>query len=224
MGALHDGHLSLVRRSLAETDRTVVSVFVNPTQFDDPADLRSYPRDLGADRRALEEAGAHFLLVPSAEEVYPDDYRYRVSESDVSLELEGAHRAGHFDGVLTVVLRLFGMVRPDRAYFGEKDYQQLLLVRGMSEAFGLGVEVVACPTVREADGLAMSSRNQLLDPAERRLAGVWARLLREGPSVEAVRAGLSQRGMRVEYVEERWGRRLGAVVVGGVRLIDNVPL
>ncbi len=224
MGALHEGHLSLVRRSLAETDRTVVSVFVNPTQFNDPEDLDSYPRDLEADRRLLEEVGAHFLVVPSEQEIYRDEYRYRVTESEVSRVLEGAQRPGHFDGVMTVVLRLFGIVRPDRAFFGEKDYQQLLLVGGMGEAFGLDVEVVGCPTVREEDGLAMSSRNRLLNVADRWLASEWARLLREGSSAEAVRAGLADRGIEVEYVEDRWGRRLGAVVIGGVRLIDNVPL
>jgi pantoate--beta-alanine ligase len=222
MGALHEGHLSLARRSGSETDRTIVSIFVNPTQFDDPTDLQSYPRDMEADERAVAEVGADYLFVPDPRDVYPDEYRFRVTETDTSRILEGAHRPGHFDGVLTVVMRLFQMVRPDVAFFGEKDYQQLLLVKEMCRAFSLEIEVVGCPTVREPDGLAMSSRNVRLGEGGRVLAAEWARLLREGPDAATVRRSLEERGIDVEYVEERWGRRLGAVRIDGIRLIDNV--
>jgi pantoate--beta-alanine ligase len=173
MGALHEGHLSLVRRSGSENDRTLVSIFVNPTQFDDPADLARYPRTLDADLAALRAEETDFVLLPRAEDFYRDGFQYRVTESRLSTILEGVHRPGHFDGVLTVVMKLLQVAQPDRAYFGEKDWQQLTLVRGMVEAFFVPVMVVACPTVREADGLALSSRNRNLVPSDRQRAGSW---------------------------------------------------
>jgi pantoate--beta-alanine ligase len=225
MGALHAGHASLVRRAAAENDRAVVSIFVNPTQFDDPKDLEKYPRTLERDLAALGEAGADFVILPDPAQMYPDGYRYRVTEGEESRDLCGAHRPGHFDGVLTVVMKLLNLAQAERAYFGEKDFQQLKLVRGMAEAFFHPTEIVACPTVREADGLAMSSRNALLSEAERRFAARFPRLLAQpGKSAAEVRAELERAGFRVDYVEEKHGRRLAAVHVGAVRLIDNVAL
>ena len=223
MGALHEGHLSLFRRCRDECATVVGSVFVNPTQFDDPGDLERYPRDLGRDLALLEPVGVDALLTPSVSQLYPDDYRYRVSEGELSRTLCGASRPGPFDGVLTVVMKLLNLIRPSRAYFGEKDYQQLLLVQGMARAFFMDVEVVGCPIVRDADGVALSSRNALLDREGRQAAAAFARILREGADAEAVRRALTREGIEVDYVEERMGRRFGAVRVGGVRLIDNVP-
>ena len=224
MGALHAGHMSLVEHSLAENTRTVVSVFVNPTQFNDPTDLRKYPRTLDADVDMLRESGVDYVFVPDKETVYPDDYRYRLSEAEVSTRLCGAHRPGHFDGVLTVVMRLFNIIRPDRAYFGEKDYQQYRLIADMADAFFMGIEIRPCPIVRDGDGLALSSRNTLLTPEGRTLAAAFAAILGEGESSDGVRSQLESRGIEVDYVEEWVGRRLAAVVIDGVRLIDNVPL
>ena len=170
MGALHDGHLSLVRRSRAENDFTLVSIFVNPTQFDDPADLEAYPRTLQNDYALLESEVVDFVWVPKASDLYADGYRYRVIETEQSRELEGAFRPGHFDAVLTVVLKLLQIAGADRAYFGEKDWQQLRLVQGMAEAFFLPTAIVACPTVRETSGLALSSRNQRLSDTDRQKA------------------------------------------------------
>src|SRR5436190_369353 len=167
MGALHEGHVSLIRQSRADNDRTLVSIFVNPTQFDDPRDLASYPRTLAEDLRVLESEDTDFVLVPDAAALYPDGYRYRVIETEQSTTLEGAHRPGHFDAVLTVVLKLLQIASAERAYFGEKDWQQLELVRGMANAFFLQTAIISCPTVRESDGLALSSRNQLLLAADR---------------------------------------------------------
>lgn len=223
MGALHDGHLSLVHRSVAENDRTIVSILVNPTQFDEPGDLEAYPRDLERDESLLAQAGADAVLVPEPEEIYADGYRYRVTETDRSRSLEGAHRPGHFDGVLTVVLKLLHLVRPDRAYFGEKDWQQLALVRGMADALFLDTEIIGCPILREADGLAMSSRNVRLDAGARVRAAEFASVLQAGGSAEQVRSRLEDLGIDVDYVERRDGRLLAAVRIGGVRLIDNVP-
>lgn len=224
LGALHEGHLSLIRRSQEENPRTVVSIFLNPTQFNDPADLDRYPKTQEEDRRKLEAAGVDFLFLPSREVVYPDDYRYRVTENRLSRILCGEHRPGHFDGVLTVCLRLFNIIRPTRAYFGEKDYQQLQLVDGMVRSFFLELEIVPCPIVRESDGLALSSRNKLLSSEARTLAGEFARTLRDGSDPAEISEQLERLGFTVEYVTEIEGRRFGAVVLDGVRLIDNVPM
>jgi len=222
MGALHDGHLSLIERARAETDRVVVSIFVNPTQYDDPEDLERYPRTLAADTNRAESAGADLIIHPKAEDIYHDSYRFRVTESGFSRELEGAQRKGHFDGVLTVVLKLLNIVSADRAYFGEKDWQQLLLVRDMAAAFFHVTEIVACPIVREADGLAMSSRNVYLTPEERVLAPEFHRILASGASTTQMELHLSAAGFEVEYIERCGDRILRAVRLGKLRLIDNV--
>lgn len=224
MGALHEGHLSLVRRSLAENDRTLVSIFVNPTQFDDPNDLAQYPRTLTRDLDRLRSEGVEFVFLPGDSDMYQDGFRYRVTEVERSRELEGAFRPGHFEAVLTVVLKLLQIASADRAYFGEKDWQQLSLVRGMVDAFYLPTTVVACTTVREPDGLALSSRNQRLSPADRQKAPQFHRTLFTSPTAEAASRALQAAGFMVDYVDDRDGRRLGAVRLGNVRLIDNVPL
>ena len=224
MGALHDGHLSLVRRSRAENDRTLVTIFVNPTQFDDPKDLAAYPRTLEDDLSLLESEGTDFVLVPAAVDLYPDGYRYRVTEVERSRELEGAFRPGHFDAVLTVVLKLLQLAAADRAYFGEKDWQQLTLVQGMAHAFFLPTAIIACPTVREATGLAMSSRNRRLSAEDRRKAPDLHRVLSSASTADEAERDLLADGFAVDYVEDREARRLAAVRLGGVRLIDNIPL
>ena len=224
MGALHEGHLSLVDRSRTENDRTLVSIFVNPTQFDDPADLDAYPRTLERDLEMLDAAGVDFVLLPRAEEMYADRFHYRVSETDLSTTLEGIHRPGHFDGVLTVVLKLLNIAAAERAYFGEKDWQQLRLVRGMADAFFLPTTIVACPTVRESTGLALSSRNARLTTPDRERAATLHRILSSAATVEDAIDQLTDAGFAVDYVADRDGRRLAAVRLAGVRLIDNVPL
>lgn len=222
MGALHAGHLSLVERSLQENERTAVSIFVNPTQFDDPSDLAAYPQPLQQDLEMLHSVD--FVIAPPAAQMYPHGYRYRVSESQLSKILCGAHRPGHFDGMLTVVLKLLQLVAPTRAYFGEKDFQQLELIRGMVEEFFLPLQVVGCPIVRESDGLALSSRNTRLSPEERALAPQLARLLQTSRPPEAIADDLMRAGFEVDYVQHWRGRLLAAVRLGPVRLIDNVAL
>lgn len=223
MGALHEGHASLVRKSAEECELTLVSIFVNPTQFDDPSDLEKYPRTFESDVTLLEKNGADFLLYPEAKELYADQYRYRVQENELSRILCGAHRPGHFDGVLTIVLKLLNIAGAEKAFFGEKDYQQLQLVKGMAEAFFMKTEIIGCPTLREKDGLAMSSRNTRLSKDEREKATAFARELASTASPETIRMNLIQAGFEVDYIEECMGRRLGAVRLGAVRLIDNVP-
>lgn len=170
MGALHEGHASLVRRCVSENDVTVVSVFVNPTQFNDKNDLQSYPRDLDADCKLLESCGADIVFAPSVEEMYPQPDTRHFEFPPITTVMEGAHRPGHFNGVCQVVSRLFYIVRPPRAYFGEKDWQQIAVVKAMVKSLGLDVAIVECPIVRDADGLARSSRNSLLSADERSIA------------------------------------------------------
>lgn len=221
MGALHAGHLSLVRRAAVENDIVAVSIFVNPLQFNDGGDLKHYPRNLEADITLLKSLEIDVLLAPEVDEMYPDEYRYQVSEGRESKVLEGLYRPRHFEGVLTVVLKLLNIVRPARAYFGEKDWQQLKLIQGMAEALFLDTEIIACSTIREKDGLAMSSRNTLLGKDERKLAAKFHQILSEKTVPEAKRAALAKAGFKVDYIEERQGRILGAVRLGEVRLIDN---
>ncbi len=170
MGALHAGHASLVRRSVEENGLTVVSVFLNPTQFNDKKDLERYPRTLEADCALLEQVGADIVFAPSVEEMYPEPDTRRFSYPPVDTVMEGAFRPGHFNGVCQIVSKLFAAVEPDRAYFGEKDFQQIAVVRAMVKDLGFGVEIVPCPVVREESGLAMSSRNTLLTDEERAVA------------------------------------------------------
>jgi len=224
MGALHPGHLSLIERSCKECQDTLVSIFVNPTQFNQESDFDQYPRHLEEDARLAESAGATWILAPSKEAFYPDDYRYRVTENKQSLTMEGASRPGHFDGVLTIVLKLLMVAGAQKAYFGEKDWQQLSLVRGMIEAFFLPVQLVPCPTVREADGLAMSSRNTRLSPEGRKQAARFPEIMAMAPSPEEAVIQLENAGFTPDYVRDEDGRRLGAILFEGVRLIDNLPL
>ena len=201
---------------------TLVSIFVNPTQFDDPGDLTRYPRTIERDQATLQAEGADFVLLPRAADLYADGYRYRVTENALSTVLEGAHRPGHFDGVLTVVLKLLHIAAAERAYFGEKDWQQLALVRGMAEAFFIPTAVVACPTIREPDGLAMSSRNRYLPAADRATAArFFHALTRHRALTSRVRtcAPSASTSITSRIMMDDGSERFG---FGAVRLIDNV--
>ena len=252
MGALHKGHLSLVKRAVEENGAAIVSLFVNPTQFNNPDDLATYPREEERDFRLLAEAGAAAVFAPSVEEVYPDGAG-RAAEHVFDLGraaevMEGIHRPGHFQGVAQVVSRLFNLVRPDRAYFGEKDFQQIAVIRNMVRSERIDVDIVACPIVRDSDGLALSSRNALLDSAQRTLAPEIYRTLRDSVpfsqthTVEETRDYVTGRinshdGLEVEYFEivdartleavDNWEESpwvVGCITVycGKVRLIDNI--
>ncbi len=224
MGALHQGHLSLIEAAKANNDITVVSIFVNPTQFDQAADLEKYPNTLEQDLLSLEKLGVDVVFLPTFEVMYPDDYAYQISENDLSRQYCGAHRPGHFDGVLSVVMKLLNLVQAKRAYFGEKDYQQLTLIQGMVNAFFMGVEIVPCPIVREADGLAMSSRNLRLTPIQRKVAPMlYQALTDKDSSLEEKKLWLTSKGFEVDYLEVMDNRLLAAASLGEIRLIDNVP-
>lgn len=223
MGALHSGHRALLARARADNDRVVLSIFVNPTQFNDPTDLAKYPRTLDQDLNLARDL-VDDVILPKPEEMYADNYHYRITEGALSRHLEGAYRPGHFDGVLTVVLKLLNIVRAHRAYFGEKDWQQLRLIEGMVRSLFLPVEIVACATERDHDGLALSSRNRRLSPAARKQAAQFPKVLRTAPTAAAAAAALSAAGFGVDYVEDHDGVRLGAVRIDNVRLIDNVRI
>ena len=249
MGALHEGHLSLARAAKADCERVIVTIFVNPMQFTNPEDLKKYPRTLEADAVLLETVGVDVIFAPVAEEVYPAGFATTVTVTGVSQPLEGALRPGHFEGVATVVAKLFGMTMADRGYFGQKDWQQLQVVTRLVRDLNIPVWIVGCETIREDDGLAMSSRNARLDDAARARAPVlFAAMTR---AVADIRGGGSDRMAireaaeavraagfdRVEYIELRDGgtlmpsddptrprRMLAAAWLGGVRLIDNIAV
>jgi len=221
MGSLHPGHISLVERAREENEIVFVSIFINPTQFDSKEDLNHYPSVLDDDLAILEKFNIDFVFTPKYDDLYPDHFAYKVEESDFSKELCGASRNGHFTGVLSVVMKLLNIVSPTKAYFGEKDRQQLLLIKGMVEAFFLEVEIVASPTIREIDGLAMSSRNLRLNLEERKIASKFPALLRSNKSDQEISEELNKNGFRTDYIETINGIRYGAVVLGNVRLIDN---
>lgn len=224
MGALHEGHLSLVRKSAEENKVTLVSIFVNPTQFNNPDDLAKYPSQVDKDVEMLKNSGADYVILPTFEQLYPDNYRYKVTENDRAKILCGKARPGHFDGVLTVVMKLLNLSGARKAYFGEKDYQQLELIRHMTEAFFLPVEIVGMPIVREKDGLAMSSRNMRLTPKQRKLAPQLFEILHMKQPIDLTKNQLEQSGFKVDYLEDHEKRRFAAVFLGDVRLIDNVEL
>jgi len=247
MGAFHEGHLSLMRRARRDCDVVVVSLFVNPSQFNDPADLERYPRDHERDEALAAELGVDYLFAPAVDDVYPPGFAVTVSVAGITETLEGAHRGrAHFDGVTTVVTKLFNMVGPDVAYFGQKDAQQALVIRRLVRDLDMPVRIEVCPTVREADGLALSSRNAHLSPADRGRATVLHRALaavqdavaagEHDPAVLRTRAVEELRAVAIEpdYFElvsiETFlpvSRIDGAVLavlaadVGGTRLIDN---
>ena len=224
MGALHRGHSSLVQRCRGENEIVVVSIFVNPSQFNDPRDLERYPSTLDNDLALLESLGADHVIVPGAPELYPNGYRFRVEPDNNAPVMEGAYRPGFLQGVMTVVLKLLNIVRPDRAYFGEKDYQQLKVITEMVQEFFIPTKIISCPTVREESGLAESSRNMLLSAEAREKAACLLRALTTAASTAEARTILDAQGFVVEYVEECWGRRFAAAFLDGVRLIDNVPV
>ena len=236
MGAFHGGHLALMAASTARDDVTVVSLFVNPAQFGPAEDLKRYPRDEAADAAAAEAAGVDLLFVPSVDEVYPPGFDTWVDPGALATVLEGAVRPGHFRGVATVCTRFFEITQPERAYFGRKDAQQVAVVKQVVRDLALPLEIVACPTVRDADGLALSSRNAYLSADERASALALPRALqaaaeayRAGGDPEAIaRATLAEEhGISVDYVAlaDLDGPTLaGAIRVGGTRLIDNVRL
>lgn len=224
MGALHQGHISLVERSRAENDITLVSVFVNPTQFNNADDFNNYPQTFEQDRNLLAGQNVDYILFPKAEEMYADQYNFQLTEKNMSPLLCGQHRPGHFAGVLTVVLKLLNISHAQRAYFGEKDYQQLLLIRSLAQALFVDTEIIGLPTVREPDGLAMSSRNQRLSEPNRTLAPKIFELLNSQQTCSEIHKALTNLGFRVDYVEEHWGRRFAAAWLEDVRLIDNVAI
>jgi len=224
MGALHAGHKTLVIESQRFRKITVVSIFVNPIQFDDRKDLETYPRQYQKDLDLLAELGVNAVFIPSESEMFPGGDRYHIDENKFSRQLCGASRPGHFRGMLTIVMKLLQVVKPSHSYFGEKDYQQLSLVRGMVEAFFLDCKIEAVATVRENDGLALSSRNLNLSLEQRKKAPQFFRHLQAAASDQAVASQLKTEGFRVDYVKTYGGRRYGAVYLDEVRLIDNVQV
>ncbi len=250
MGALHQGHISLLKAAKLQCDLSICSIFVNPGQFNDPEDLKRYPRMPEKDSALLKQHGCDVLFMPEVEEIYPEIATESYDFGQLDKVLEGAHRPGHFNGVAQVLSRFFTIVNPHKAFFGEKDYQQMLIVKALVKQMGLTMEVVACPIVREPDGLAMSSRNALLSNKERELAGHISTWLKEASeqlkhsTIENVKQGIQQKvanfsELRLDYFElcdpeslelltgglsGRTAIAMIALFVGKIRLIDNLAI
>ncbi len=224
MGNLHQGHASLVQRSLQENAITIVSIFVNPMQFNQQEDYDNYTRAVKQDVDLLDSLGVSAVFMPDKAVMYQDNASYCVNETELSQQMEGRHRPGHFTGVLTIVMKVLLLCRATRAYFSEKDFQQLQLIQGMANAFFIETAIVACPFLRDEQGLALSSRNTRLTSKERELAYRFAACLHESITAEAAKEDLEQLGVPVDYVTDWEGRRFAAVWIGSVRLIDNVPI
>lgn len=224
MGNLHLGHLSLFAKAKQENDLVATSLFINPTQFNNPEDFKHYPRTLEEDLTLLKEAGVDYCLLPDEPSIYPDAYTFQIQENHFSTHLEGAHRPGHFTGVLTVVMKLLNLMKADRAYFGEKDYQQYRLIEGMAKAFFMDVEIKVCPTIREDSGLAFSSRNNRLNSLEKKQAEQFAGIFLQNKTSTELQEELKEAGIDVEYLEVYEDRLYAAVKIGQVRLIDNQAL
>ena len=227
MGALHEGHASLVRRSVKENDVTVVSIFLNPTQFNDPKDLERYPRTLESDCKLLEQCGAQIAFAPSVNEMYPEPDTRSFSYPPTDSVMEGARRPGHFNGVCQIVSKLFMITEPDRAYFGEKDFQQICVIRRMVADLGFKMEIVPCPVVREASGLAMSSRNSLLTTDEKVLAANIYRVMKEslsqGLSVRETEAWVTDTLNAIEGLEVEYYSIVNGETLAEVNSWDDAP-
>ncbi len=248
MGALHQGHMSLVEKAAAENDVVVVTIFVNPTQFNDPSDLDLYPRTLDQDLELLRQLEADLVFVPAVKEMYPDEDTQVFDLGGLDKVMEGKHRPGHFNGVAQIVSKLFLMIRPQRAYFGQKDFQQLVIIRRLVEILDMNLTIVSCPIIRENDGLAMSSRNTRLSKEERKLAPfIYETLVHASELMDALSPSQlkewvilqfkKQSALELEYFEIvenkglisviKWDEEMNkvaclAVLLGGVRLIDNL--
>jgi len=222
MGNLHEGHRSLFYRSASENDVSVISCFVNPKQFNNESDFEAYPRTLSEDLAVADQTGIDYFFMPEYSALYPDDFQYKVSENSISRRLEGKHRPGHFEGMMTVVLKLLQLIKADHVYFGEKDYQQLQLVKGMAEAFFVDTEIVGCETIRNAFDLPLSSRNGRLTEEQLEVSRYFPKYFHSEKSCEEITRALEAKGFEVEYIQEHQGRRFAAVRLGDVRLIDNI--
>ena len=227
MGALHEGHLSLLGAARAECDTVVMTLFVNPSQFAEPSDLEGYPHDEAHDLELAREAGVDLVFAPSPDEMYPPGFQTWVEVTELGSILEGAHRPGHFRGVATIVLKLFTIVHPTHAYFGQKDAQQVEVIRRLIRDLALEIELRVLPTVRDADGLALSSRNARLSPEQRESALAFSRALATGDPETARALLAASNGLVVDYIERADfdpPTLAGAVRIGSTRLIDNVVL
>jgi pantoate--beta-alanine ligase len=229
MGALHQGHAELLKKSKAENNLSVLSIYVNKTQFNNSDDFENYPSTWEQDLILAKANQVDVLFSPDYREMYPDNYTYKLMENSLSLDLCGKDRPGHFDGVLTVVMKLFNLVKPTKAYFGEKDFQQLSLILGMTKAFFLDLEVVPVPTVRESSGLALSSRNMRLSADEKEKAPALYKIITSEKDVLVAQEKLRALGFKIDYLKdlelgENGKRRFVAAHLGVVRLIDNVKI
>lgn len=224
MGNLHIGHMSLIKKSKQESNKTIVSIFVNPTQFNQQQDFANYPKSLEDDIALLESLKIDYLLLPTKADIYPDDYKFQMQCHDAEPEMEDFFRPHHFTGVLTVVMKLFNIVKPNVAYFGEKDYQQCMLISQMVTAMHMDIAIKTCPTIREDSGLAYSSRNNRLSEKGKEIATNFAKIFHSKDSINAIEKQLTNLNIDIEYLLDKHNRRFIAIIIENIRLIDNYAL
>lgn len=224
MGALHVGHMKLIETSQKNHHKTLVTIFVNPHQFNDTSDFDNYPSQLDKDIALLQEQGVDFLFTPEAHSIYPSNETFQIVENQLSKQLCGVSRQGHFEGMLTVVMKLLNIAQADAAYFGEKDFQQLQLIQNMAKSFFIDTQIIGCPTVRESNGLALSSRNQRLSSSGKELAEKFVTIFHSNSSLPIIETKLKELSINIDYLHEINDRRFIAVTIDNVRLIDNYAL
>lgn len=224
MGCLHPGHASLIRQAREENELTVLSIFVNPTQFNNAADLENYPITIDEDVQLAELMGVDVIFMPDYKSLYPRNYSFKLTTNDpLALQFEGEMRPGHYDGVLTVVMKLLNLIRPTRAYFGEKDFQQVTLIKRMVECFFMQIEIIMCPVIRESSGLALSSRNTRLNDEQKQRATYFAQTLQKhSDNIDEIKQQLAQHNIKIDYIERYQQRLLAAVYIDDIRLIDTI--
>ena len=224
MGSLHQGHLSLIKQSQKDNDYTLVTIFVNQAQFSNKNDFITYPNNLPKDIVFLKNYGVDFLLAPYQSEIYQDNYSYQINEKKFSQILCGRSRPGHFNAVLTIVMKFLQLAQAHRAYFGEKDYQQAQLIQGMAKAFFISTKIISCPIIRDKNGLAYSSRNVKLTDLELKKANKFSKIISKRQTLEEVKESLINENINIDYLEDHYSRRFAAVTINNIRLIDNVVL
>lgn len=223
MGCLHDGHASLIKRSKKENETTLLSIFVNPTQFNNKDDLKNYPKTRDADVTLAKQLGVDIVFIPDGDAMYPDHYHFKLSTCDpLAAKFEGEFRPGHYDGVLSIVMKLLNLTKPHNAYFGEKDFQQYVLIKRMVESFFMDINIIMCHTVREPSGLAMSSRNTRLNAEQKQRAELFAKTLQAEKDIETLKNKLIAANIKIDYVEHFENRLLAAVCIDDIRLIDTI--
>jgi len=225
MGCLHEGHAALVKESIAANKITILSIFVNPTQFNNANDLKNYPKPIDEDLKIARKLGVDIVFMPQPEELYPNKYHFKITATDpLTTYCEGVSRPGHYEGVLSIIMKLLNLIRPKKAYFGEKDFQQYTLIKRMAQSFFIDTEIVLCATIREPSGLALSSRNARLNTEQKERAVFFAKTIQGNLTIEKMKHQLKTHDIQIDYIELHDNRLYAAVIIDDIRLIDTFTI